>query len=105
MGQVTVGGTKVQFALGDILKVMQVLGSIIPTLVGFIRSLESHDMPGEDKQTAALAFIESLLRGGAAYCGDLTDGVIGQAMSFAHVVVDAIVAAFNKVGLFTHKAA
>lgn len=105
MGQVTMNGKKIQFNLGDILKAMQVLGSILPAVKAFILSLEDHDLPGADKKSAALAFLESLLQGAGAYVGDITEPVIAVVMAFADPLIDAIVAAFNKVGVFLHKGA
>ena len=96
--------TKTALPWAAIIKGFGVLASLLPMLTAFIKSLETPDVTGEDKKAGALAFLESLLHGGMAYTGEITEDVVQAVMSMAGMFIDSIVASYNAAKIFTHKA-
>jgi hypothetical protein len=97
-------GTAVRFNLGDFLKALSVLAGLLPAITAFIKAMETEGLPGADKKAAVLQFIRSLLGGAGVYVSEISADVIEVVMTFADSLVDSIVAAYNHVKLFFHKA-
>ncbi len=90
--------------LSKFLQVFTVLGSLIPSLLAFMKSLEDSGAAGKDKKAAALTFLETLLGGASGWVKELSADTIALCVQVADHVIDAAVAAYNAIGIFTHKA-
>jgi hypothetical protein len=91
--------------MGQFLKALSALASLLPALFAMIRELETSGAPGADKKAAAMAFLHQLLTGASDWVNELKDAAFVQTVeNVAGHVIDAAIAAFNLVGIFQKKA-
>lgn len=86
-------------SLSNLFKAIGALAQFLPALVAFIKEMEGSG-DGATKKAAVTAFLASLLDGAAGFVTELTPELRAAIMKIAGAVIDAVVAAFNAVGLF-----
>lgn len=86
-------------SLANLFKGIAALAQLLPALVAFIKEMEGQG-DGATKKTAVTTFLASLLDGAAGFVTELTPELRAAIMKIAGSVIDAVVAAFNAVGLF-----
>jgi hypothetical protein len=88
----------------NFIAVFSFVASLYPVIVATVKEVENSGVSGADKKAAVMAAIAATINGLAA-AGIKLPASVQSLLTVAGPIIDAVVTAFNVVGLFTHKTA